>query len=323
VAVTNHAPGAAESDVALEVPQGWTVTPPSAHVRFERPDEAHTVRFTMSPTAPVTPGQFSLKAVARQGAARFDRGVQVIEYPHIQRRHIYDAAATTLKVIDVRLPQGLSVGYVMGVGDQVPAALEQLGASVRLLTPEDLAYGDLSHFDAIVTGVRAYERRPDLRASNHRLLEHAEAGGTVIVQYNKFEFNAAQYGPFPAKVSANRVTDEQAPVTVLQPEHPALTRPNRVADDAWRGWVQERGLYFLGERDPRYIDLVELTDPFELNPGAKRGALVDAKVGRGHWVYVGLNLWRQLPAGTDGAYKLLANLVSLGRDERSVAGRAR
>ena len=323
VVVTNNAPDATEADVALDTPQGWNVTPPSAHVRFERPDEAHTVRFTIAPTGPVTPGPFSVKAVARAGGAAFDRGFQVVEYPHIQRRHIYDAAATTLKVIDVRLPQGLSVGYVMGVGDQVPAALEQLGASVRMLTADDLAYGDLSHFDAIVTGVRAYERRPDLRAGNHRLIEYAEAGGTVLVQYNKFEFNGAQYGPFPAKVSPNRVTDEHALVTVLQPEHSAFTRPNRITDDAWSGWVQERGLYFLGERDSRYTDLVELADPFEFNKGAKRGALVDAQVGKGHWVYVGLNLWRQLPAGTDGAYKLLANLVSLGRGDGSVAGLAR
>jgi hypothetical protein len=323
VAVANNAPTATEADVRLEVPLGWTVTPPSAHVRFERADEASTVRFAVAPTGAVTPGQFELKALAKTGGAAFDRGFQVIEYPHIQRRHIYDTAATTLKVIDVRIPHGLSVGYVMGVGDQVPAALEQLGATVRGLTAEDLAYGDLSGFDAIVTGVRAYERRPDLRARNHRLIEYAEAGGTVIVQYNTAEFNAAQYGPFPAKVSANRVTDEHAPVTVLQPLHPAFTRPNRITADAWSGWVQERGLYFLGERDPRYTDLVELSDPFEFNKGPKRGALVDAQVGRGRWVYVGLNLWRQLPAGTDGAYKLLANLVSLGRDEGTVAGPAR
>jgi LmbE family N-acetylglucosaminyl deacetylase len=323
VAITNHAPDTAEADVALEVPPGWDVTPATAHVRFERPDEAHTVRFTIAPAGPVTPGQFSITAAARAGGASFNRGFQVVEYPHIQRRHIFDTAATSFKVIDVRVPEGLTVGYVMGVGDQVPAALEQLGASVRMLGAEDLAYGDLSQFDAIVTGVRAYERRPDLRAGNHRLIEYAEGGGTVLVQYNKFEFNAAQYGPFPAKVSASRVTDEHAPVTVLQPEHPVFTRPNRITADAWSGWVQERGLYFLGERDPRYTDLVELSDPFPFNTGAKRGALVDAQVGRGHWVYVGLNLWRQLPAGTDGAYKLLANLVSLGRGDGSVAGRVR
>ena len=210
--------------MALDVPQGWTVTPPSAHVRFERADEASTVRFAVAPGGRDHAGTVRAEGRCPGGAERRSIAAsRSIEYPHIQRRHIYDAAATTLKVIDVRVPQGLSVGYVMGVGDQVPAALEQLGATVRMLTAEDLAYGDLSRFDAIVTGVRAYERRPDLRARNHRLIEYAEAGGTVVVQYNKTEFNAAQYGPFPAKVSANRVTDEHAPVTVLQPQHPAFT----------------------------------------------------------------------------------------------------
>jgi LmbE family N-acetylglucosaminyl deacetylase len=323
VTVTSNAPEPAEADVALAAPDGWTVTPPSAHVRFGHADEAHTMRFALAPAGAVTGGQFAIRVIARTGDAQFDRGFQVIEYPHIERRHIYDAAVTRVKEIDVRLPPELSVGYVMGVGDQVPAALEQIGATVRMLGADDFAYGDLSRFDAIVTGVRAYERRADLRASNHRLIEYVEAGGTVLVQYNKTEFNQAQYGPHPAKVSGNRVTDEHAPVTVLQPDHPVFTRPNRISADAWEGWVQERGLYFLGERDSRYVDLVELEDPFELNKGVKRGALVDAQVGKGHWVYVGLNLWRQLPAGTPGAYQLLANLVSLGAPHATAAGRVR
>ena len=183
-----------------------------------------------------------------------------------------------MKVLDVKVTPGLTVGYVMGVGDQVPPALEQLGARVDLLSADDLAWGDLSKYDVIVTGVRAYERRMDLRANNSRLLEYAERGGTVLVQYNKFEFNDAQFGPFPVKVSSNRVTDEGAPVTVLEPAHPVFSTPNRIDASAWNGWVQERGLYFLGERDPRYVDLVETADTFEYNAGAKRGALVEARV---------------------------------------------
>jgi hypothetical protein len=208
---------------------------------------------------------------------------------------------------------------VMGVGDQVPPAIEQLGATVHMLTETDLATGDLDRFDAIVTGVRAYERRKDLRTYNHRLLDYVERGGTLIVQYNKFEFNQAQYGPYPVKVSSSRVTDEHAPVTILAPEHPVFNTPNRITEAAWAHWVQERGLYFLGERDPRYQDLVELADPFPFNAGPKRGALVEARVGTGRWVYVGLNLWRQLPAGTEGAYELLANLLSLGSTEKAAA----
>jgi hypothetical protein len=181
-----------------------------------------------------------------------------------------------------------------------------------MIGPEELAWGNLSRFHTIVTGVRAYERRSDLRANNTRLLEYVGRGGTLIVQYNKFEFNDAQYGPYPAKVSAARVTDEYAPVVVLDPANAVFNTPNRISDESWNGWVQERGLYFLGERDQRYRDLVALEDPFPNNKGEKRGALVWAQYGKGRWVYVGLGLWRELPAGVDGAYRLLANLISLG-----------
>jgi hypothetical protein len=127
------------------------------------------------------------------------------------------------------------------------------------------------------------------------------------------EFNEAQYGPYPAKIGSGRVTDETAPVEVLVPASPIFTFPNKIGEAAWKGWVQERGLQFLGEKDPRYVDLVQLQDPFPANSGMKRGALVEANVGKGRWIYVGLGLWRQLPSGTDGAYQLLANLISAGK----------
>jgi hypothetical protein len=151
-----------------------------------------------------------------------------------------------------------------------------------------------------------------------------KTGGTLIVQYNKFEFNEAEYGPYPAKVGAFggsglRVTDENAAVNVLEPGAPLMTFPNEISDSTWKNWVQERGLYFLGDRDPRYRDLVSLEDPFPYNKGEKRGALVETTYGKGHWVYVGLGLWRQLPAGTDGAYQLLANLISLGKAPANAA----
>jgi hypothetical protein len=195
----------------------------------------------------------------------------------------------------------------------VPPAIEQLGASVQMLSADDLAWGDLSRFDAIVTGVRAYERRDDLRANNSRLLQYVFNGGTAIVQYNKFEFNDAQYGPYSAKVSSDRVTDEQSPVEIVAPRDPLMTWPNEVSEATWSHWLQERGLYFLGERDSRYRDIVQLEENFPYNKGTKTGALVEAIYGKGRWVYVGLGLWRQLPAGTDGAYQLLANLISLGK----------
>jgi LmbE family N-acetylglucosaminyl deacetylase len=316
VQVINQRRGASRGEVSLNVPAGWTAVSAGAPVTFSREDESATVKFMVTPANSATPGDYSLTAVVKDaGDAKNTStwGYGVIEYPHIHRRHLVREAKTRLKIIDVTLPPGLRVGYVMGVGDQVPQAIEQLGADLRFIGPDELASADLSAYDVIVTGVRAYERRPDLRANNHRLLDYAAAGGTVLVQYNKFEFNQAQYGPYPAKVSANRITDENAPVQILVPDHPVFNTPNRIGPEAWNGWVQERGLYFLGDRDPRYVDLIRLTDPFEYNPGPKTGALVEAPVGKGRWIYLGLGLWRQLPAGTDGAYRLLANLLSLGR----------
>jgi hypothetical protein len=316
VTVINHRRGPAGDQaaaVALDLPQGWTASPASIPLRFAREDEAVTVKFSVTPGAAVPAGDAAATARVTSTRGTEAVGYSVIEYPHTHRRHVVEPAATRLKVIDVAIAPGLRAGYIVGVGDQVPQAIEQLGAAVEPITPDVLASGDLSRYDAIVTGVRAYERRPDLRANNHRLLSYAEAGGTVLVQYNKFEFNEAQYGPYPARVGSGRVTDETAPVEVLVPDHPVFTRPNRIGPEAFAGWVQERGLYFLGERDPRYTDLVRAADPFEFNQGPKTGALVEARVGKGRWIYVGLGLWRQLPAGTDGAYWLMANLLSLGR----------
>jgi len=311
VVVTNQHKGAATGSVSLVGPQGWTVSPASAALTFTREDEEATMQFQVTAPAGAGAGDYSVTARATDAAGTYDTGYDVVEYPHTQRRHVPKPATARMKVIDVTVAPNTRVGYIMGVGDQVPQALSQLGARVDLITPEQLASSDLSQYTVVITGVRAYERRPDLRANNKRLLDYAAAGGTVLVQYNKFEFNEAQYGPYPAKVSSARVTDENAPIEVLQPSDPVFSTPNKLGPETWTGWVQERGLYFLGERDQRYVDLVSTADPFEFNKGVKTGALVEARVGKGRWVYIGLGLWRQLPAGTVGAYRLMANLISL------------
>jgi len=314
VTVVNDTTGPAETTVRLDAPAGWTATPPTQTVAFDRADESQTVRFMVKPGLNTPSGEFHVRAVVMANGQTFNRGYEVIEYPHIRRYHIYDDAATTLKVINVRIEPNLLVGYVMGVGDQVPPAIEQLGAKVQMLTAEDLAWGDLSKYDVIVTGVRAYERRDDLRANNSRLLEYVKNGGSLIVQYNKFEFNDAQYGPYPAKVSSNRITNENAPPHVVASGSPLLTRPNEINETTWQNWVQERGLYFLApDKDPHYHDVLEFDDDFTYNKGALTGSLVEASYGKGRWIYVGLGLWRQLPSGTDGAYQLLANLLSVGK----------
>jgi LmbE family N-acetylglucosaminyl deacetylase len=312
VTVINAGPDPTSGEVMLRLPSGWSATPETIPIRFSREDESQTVRFQVS-TGGSQVGEYRVGAVVEDETEQYQRGFQLIEYPHIGRRHLGRIADGRFKVIDVSMVSDLSVGYVDGVGDAVPPAIEQLGASLEFVDSDDLAWGDLERFDVIVTGVRAYERRQDLRANNDRLLQYVENGGTVIVQYNKFEFNQAQYGPYPAQVSRNRVTDERAPIRILENDHPLFAWPNRIAAQTWDDWVQERGLYFLGDRDESYVDLVELEDSFEFNPGIKRGALVEARVGDGRWLYVGLGLWRQLPAGTPGAYALLANLLSLGQ----------
>jgi hypothetical protein len=314
VSVTSGAKGAAQATVRLELPPGWSAAPDSAALSFAHEDESVSARFRVTAPAQPKPGEYTLKAVAAGAdGTRFASGYQEIEYPHVQRRQIMKPAEAALKVVDVKTAPGLNVGYVVGVGDQVAAAIEQLGAKVSYIDGDELERGDLSKYDVIVTGVRAYERRADLRAYNRRLIEYAERGGTLIVQYNKTGFNRTDFAPYPALVSGNRVSDENVPVKVLVPGHPAFNFPNKIGAGAWANWVQERGLYFLGEKDAKYVDLVSMTDSYKDNPGEKLGSLVEGRVGKGRWLYVGLALWRQLPAGTDGAYQLMANLLSLAK----------
>jgi LmbE family N-acetylglucosaminyl deacetylase len=314
VAVTNGTKGAAKTEVTLDLPAGWKAAPAAVPINFAHEDESLSARFQVTAPPAAKVGEYTLRAVVTSQSAgdqKFTTGYQEIEYPHIQRRQVIKPAEVAMKVVDVKTVSGLRVGYIVGVGDQVPPALDQLGAKVTFIEQDELAGGDLSKYDTIVTGVRAYERRADLRAYNQRLLDYASHGGTVIVQYNKMEFNQSEYGPFPAKVSNNRVSDELVPVKLLVPDHPAFNFPNKIGQAAWANWVQERGLYFLGEKDPKYVDLISMTDSFKDNPGEKLGSMVEGKVGKGRWIYLGLGLWRQLPAGTDGAYQLLANLISL------------
>ena len=284
---------------------------------------ASTVRFTLTPPPAAAlaaqaalsrqgSAHLTVSAEAREGGVVYKQGYQVVEYPHTTRRHVLRAPEVTVSVIDLKVKPNLTIGYVMGVGDEVPDALVQLGARVEQIGEDDLASGDLKRYDVVMTGVRAYERRLDLRAYNQRLLDYVRAGGTVVVNYNKFEFNDAQYGPYPGKVSARRVTDENSPVRVLVPEHPVFNTPNKITDADWKNWRQERGTYFFDKADPNYTDLLEFTEPFPYNAGPKLGSLVEAKVGAGRWLYLGIGLWRQLPAGTDGAFRLMANIISLG-----------
>lgn len=312
VTVTSHDKIATAGQVRMEVPVGWRVIPATVPVNFTREDETQTVRFTVRPGATTALGEYPVKAAAVVGAQTFEHGYQIVEYPHIRRRQLEIPATVAFKVMDVRLAPNLTVGYVMGTGDNVPAALRGLGANVEVLDADELASGDLRRFDAIVIGVRAYDSREDLRAGNKRLLDYAENGGTVIVQYNR-ENEWIQYAPYPARATSTRVTDDNGQIQILASDDPVFHYPNEIGESVWRGWVQERGTYFIDPQDPHYTDLLEVYEPFDNNRGWKRGALVDAAVGKGRWIFVGLGLWRQVEVGTDGAYQLWANLISRGK----------
>jgi hypothetical protein len=313
--VTSEAPAATRATVRLDAPAGWAVEPASAALDFDAPGDTRTARFQVTPPDRLRTGTYALQLSAEANGIRYDRGIQLVDYPHTQLRTLYHDAQVDVAAFDVAIADDLTIGYIEGAGDDGARALEQLGATVVRLDANALANADLSRYDAIVTGIRAYETRPDLVAQNRRLLDYVRAGGTAIVQYNKYEFPEGGFAPFPLTMARphGRVTDENALVRLLEPEHPILSWPNRIDARDFDGWVQERGLYFADTWDDRYVPLLEMSDPGE---EPLRGSLLVATVGEGRYVYTGLAFFRQLPEGVPGAYRLLANLVSLGRAAR-------
>ena len=316
VSVVSNVDGVIEGGLSLEAPDGWEVSPGEVPLSFSGRGQAATFNYSVVPARDARDGAYDVRAVAKAGGNEYREGYEVIAYPHIEPRHLYRGSASVVQVAPVDLPDDLRVGYIMGTGDQVPLVLEQMGLQVRLLTGQDLATADLDAFDLIIAGIRAYEVREDLIAVNQRLLDYVEAGGVYIVQYNKYAFNLDQYGPYPFQINRphDRVTREDAPVEILVPDHPVFNRPNRITDADFEGWVQERGLYFQGEWDPRYTPLMASQDPGEPSRG---GGLLEARFGKGRYIYTGYAWFRQLPAGVPGAVRLFANLIGLAAESRT------
>jgi hypothetical protein len=207
--------------------------------------------------------------------------------------------------------RGRQVGYLPGAGDNVPASLQQMGYDVTMLTAAELQTDRLKQFDAVVIGIRAFNVNSDLAAQLPALFQYVEQGGNVIVQYNvASDLQTTTLAPYPLRISSGRITDEHAAPTFLAPQHAALNSPNRITAADFEGWVQERGLYFPGEWDARFTPVVGFSDPGERE---LQGGLLVAQHGRGFFVYTGLAFFRQLPAGVPGAYRLFANLLSLGK----------
>jgi LmbE family N-acetylglucosaminyl deacetylase len=310
VDVANNQPTAGRGVVALEAPSGWRVDP--ASVPFELAgDGARTQAvFTVTP-ASVGAGSYPLQAVVTANGKTFREGYDVIAHRDLETRYFYRPSTVRVAAVDVRIAPNLTVGYVMGVGDELPAALTQLGARVQLLDGAALASAPLDRFNAIVLGTRAYAVRADLRANNARLLDYAKNGGHLIVLYNTQELDPATQAPFPGKLpsSAEEVSEEDAAVTILAPDHPLFTTPNRITAADFDGWVEQRGSKFWTEWDAAYTPLLESHDRGQ---APQRGGWLHARYGRGHYSYVAYAFHRQLPFGVPGAYRLMANLLSMG-----------
>jgi len=313
ITVTNRTRGATRADLTVTAPAGWA-TFPTRSATFAREDESQAVSLTLAMPVGATVGAAELRAaVSAPGDSTGCGGaLGVLDYPHIHARGVTRPAVARIRVARIALPSLTRVGYVRGAADRVPEALSAVGVPIEVLDPDSLARGNLSRFDAIVVGSRAYEIDPTLVASNERLLAYARDGGLVIVQYQQYVFAQSGYAPFPLSIARphDRVTDEDAAVTPLDPKTPVLHVPNEIGPDDWQGWVQERGLYFAHDWDAHYTALLAMHDPGE---APLSGGLLVAAVGKGTYVYTGLAFFRQLPAGVPGAYRLFANLLALKR----------
>lgn len=311
VAVRNEGSGGNRGRVRLAAPAGWSVSPETYDVDLESEGAERSFAFEVRPFDVVPAGEhvFRAEMVAADGKT-YGQGFDIIDYEHIERAALFTPAEARVNVFPVRVAEGLRVGYIMGTGDDGPEAIRQMGADVTLLTPEQVRAGRFRDFDVVVVGVRAYEPREDLKAANAQLLDYARAGGTVVVQYNQYDFTRGGFAPFPMELGrpADRVTDETAEVTILQPDAPLFTTPNRITQDDFNGWVQERGLYFMSEWDAAYTPLLEMNDKGE---APTRGSFLVAPVGEGVWAYSALSFFRQWSSGVPGAYRLFANLLSL------------
>jgi LmbE family N-acetylglucosaminyl deacetylase len=294
--------------VQIDGPAGWTVTPASQPFRLAAPDEH--ARFTFTVTAPAQLATAALGASVEINGRRFNQQRVEVRYDHLPLQLLQPPARA--KAVSLELAtRGRHVGYLPGAGDDVPAALEQMGYEVTSLTGADLTPERLRGLDAVVIGIRAFNVRTDLAERMPALFAYVEAGGTLIAQYNTLDgLREGWLAPFTLHLSRDRVTDEHAPVTVLAPNHPALTTPNRIATEDFEGWVQERGLYFPDRWDERFTPILASGDAGE--PPLKGGLLV-ARHGTGYFVYTCLAWFRQLPEAVPGAYRLFANLVSLGK----------
>ncbi|MDZ7639444.1 MAG: PIG-L family deacetylase [Bryobacterales bacterium] len=296
--------------VRLDFPAGWRSEPPSVPFRFEKEGEATAAAFRVIPPDGLTAGRVTVVAVAVADGREYRSSFRAVTQPGFEV--IYDEKPATheIALVDAKVAPGQRIGYVMGAGDLVPAGLEQLGVSVEMLDASALAAGDLSRFDSIWLGIRAYAVRKDLLTYNAHLLDYARNGGVLVVQYNTPEFDN-NYGPFPYQMTRRpeEVSEEDSPTKILAPEATVFRWPNAITLDDFSGWVEQRGSKHLVTWAPEYLPLIEMQDRGQ---DPQRGIWLEAKYGKGLYVYCSLAWYRQLPYAVPGAARIVANLASLG-----------
>jgi LmbE family N-acetylglucosaminyl deacetylase len=309
--VHSNVKGPAEGFLRLRLPAGWKSSPEAATFSMARDGEDHTITFSVLP-GQVKAGEETITAVAEYQGRSYEEGYRLVGYPGIRPYPYYRPAVYRAVGVEVESAHGLRIGFLPGTGDDVPTALADLGQQVTTLSAADVTQGNLSGYDAIVLGTRAYAVRTELKSANTRLLDYVKNGGVLIVQYNLQDFDR-NYGPYPFSLGGNpqKVVDEESTVTLLEPSSPVFAWPNRITPADFAGWIEERGHGFMQSWDPRYHALVETADPGQ---DPQRGGLLIGRYGKGAYIYDAFALYRQLPNGVPGAYRILANLVSLAKN---------
>lgn len=301
----------ARGTVRLKLPEFWSAVPERSEFQFQNKGDEQTFSFAVHPFKGAKSGTFT--GEVEIGKTTVDLGLQIAQYKHIPPQIMFPLAEGKLLRVDLRR-KGRNVGYIMGAGDDVPSAIRQMGYSVTLLSDEELTEGNLDQYDVIVAGVRAYNARPKLRIHQQRFMDYVKRGGTYVVQYITPQRNEVDnIGPYPLNISRDRVAEEDAKITFVNRNHPLLTTPNKITEEDFKGWIQERGLYFADRWDTKYDSIISCHDT---NEPDRAGGLLTTNYGNGYYVYCAYAFFRQLPAGVEGAYRLFANILSLQGDRR-------
>ena len=303
--------GAAKGVVKLDLPAGWKSQPASVAFSTTQEGEERALAFTVTPVA-LAEKSYSITAVAEYNGKQYKEGYEFAGYAGLRPYPLYQPATYKTTGVDVKVAPNLKIGYITGSGDDVPASLEHLGIKVEFLAAQDITGGDLSKYDAILLGVRAYAARPELATANSRLLDYVKNGGVMMVQYNTPEFDH-NFGPYPYVMGNNpeEVTDEVSKINILVPANPLFNWPNKVTEKDFTGWVEERGSKWLKTWDPQYEALLETHDAGQ---EPQKGGLLYAKYGKGVYIYNAYAFYRQLPEGVPGAYRIFANMISLPKN---------